>query len=55
VFRHWLLNKAPKTVRRAYLRHGQAFAKHVSRSALLRVALRLLMDPIVNRTAYVGY
>lgn len=54
IFRHWLLNKAPRIVRRTYLRYGQGFAPKVRQSALLRAALRLLMDPIIERTAYAG-
>jgi hypothetical protein len=54
VFRHWLLNKAPRIVRVTYLRHGQAFAPKVRSNRLLSAALKLLMDPIIERTIYVG-
>jgi hypothetical protein len=54
VFRHWLLNKAPRIVRVTYLRYGQGFALQVRASALLRAALKLLMDPVIERTIYVG-
>jgi len=54
VFRHWLLNKAPRTIRCIYLRYGQTFAPKVRQNPLLRAAIKLLMDPIVERTIYVG-
>jgi hypothetical protein len=54
-FRHWLMNKAPSSVRSAYLRHGQSVASMVRRSSLLRFCLRLLMDRIIERTVYVQY
>jgi hypothetical protein len=54
VFRHWLLNKAPRIVRVTYLRYGQGFAAQVRANALLRAALKLLMDPVIERTIYVG-
>jgi hypothetical protein len=53
IFRHWLMNKAPRTVRRLYLRHGQAFAVKVRQNSLLRAAIRLLMDQVIERTTYV--
>ena len=53
IFRHWLMNKAPKRLRGTYQRHGQSFALRVKRSPLLRFCLKLLMDPIVKRTVYV--
>jgi hypothetical protein len=52
-FRHWLLHKAPSSVRSAYLRHGQSVASMVRRSSLLRFCLRLAMDSIIKRTVYV--
>lgn len=55
IFRHWLMNKAPKGVRSAYLRYGQALAARVERSFLLRSSLKLLMDQIIKRTVYVQY
>jgi hypothetical protein len=54
IFRHWLLNKAPRIIRRTYLRYGQGFAPKVRAYPLLRVALRLLMDRVIERTTYVG-
>jgi hypothetical protein len=54
IFRHYLLNKAPWRLRRAYLRHGEAFAFKVRSNWLLRVCVRLLMDTVIERTAYVG-
>lgn len=55
IFRHWLMNKAPVTCRSAYIRHGQSFASKVERSSLLRFCLKLIMDPIIERTVYVQY
>jgi len=52
-FRHWLMNKAPNVLRGAYLRHGQCLALRVKRSSLLRFCLRLAMDQVISRTAYV--
>lgn len=54
IFRHWLMNKAPRIVRRTYLRYGQAFAPKVRQNPLLRGAIKILMDPIIERTVYVG-
>lgn len=53
VFRHWLMNKAPRNVRRVYLRYGQAFAVQVRQNRLLRALVRLIMDQIIERTPYV--
>jgi hypothetical protein len=53
IFRHWLLNRAPKALRIAYLKHGQTFALRVKRSPLLRFCLKLLMDRVIERTVYV--
>jgi hypothetical protein len=55
VFRHWLMNKAPAFLRRAYMRHGESFSHWVTRSRLLRLIVKLLMDQVVERTVYVGY
>ena len=55
IFRHWLMNKAPRSLRRTYLRYGQGFAPKVRQNPLLRAAIRLLMDPIVERTAYARF
>jgi hypothetical protein len=54
IFRHWLLNKAPASLRHLYLQRGEAFSRLVYGNAALRFALKLLMDQIVERTAYVG-
>jgi hypothetical protein len=43
-FRAWLLEDAPLWLRRAYLRHGPAFAPIVARRRWLAGALRALMD-----------
>lgn len=43
-FRAWLLQDAPHWLRRAYLRHGPAFAPIVARRRWLAAALRPLMD-----------
>jgi hypothetical protein len=54
IFRHWLLNKAPRSLRVAYLRYGPALAPKVRQNRLLRAALKLLMDSVIERTIYVG-
>lgn len=53
-FRHWLVNKAPAIIRRAYLRHGEAVARVAARHASMRVGLKVLMDLVVKNTVYVG-
>lgn len=53
IFRHWLMHKAPKHLRGAYLKHGQTFALKVERNFLLRSCLRVLMDQVIERTVYV--
>jgi len=50
-FRHWLLHRAPRSVRRLYLRHGEAFAGKVRAHSLLRFGVRLVMDMIINLQA----
>jgi hypothetical protein len=52
-FRHWLMNRAPKTFRRLYLCHGRTFAAWVRNVAFLRALTRFLMDQVINQTAYV--
>jgi hypothetical protein len=52
-FRHWLLNKAPRIIRRTYLRHGRAFAEIVRAHKVVRALVKLLMDPVIERTVYV--
>jgi hypothetical protein len=52
IFRHWLMNKAPGALRRAYLRYGEALSLSVRSSASLRFILKLLMDRIIERTTY---
>jgi hypothetical protein len=54
IFRHWLMNKAPRIVRVTYLRYGQGFALQVRSHWLLRALVKLLMDPVIERTVYVG-
>jgi hypothetical protein len=54
IFRHWLMNKAPRIVRRSYLRYGHRLAPKVRQNAFLRAGIRLLMDAIIERTIYVG-
>jgi hypothetical protein len=54
-FRYWLLNKAPRIVRVPYLRYGRAFAPKVRQNRLLRAALRLLMDQVINHTKYEAF
>lgn len=56
VFRHWLMNKAPLRLRKAYLVHGPYLAKKVRQNRLLGALVRLLMDRVIAHTAYVyGY
>jgi len=38
--RHWILNHAPSWFRKFYLKHGEAIAKVVERSKILKLALR---------------
>jgi hypothetical protein len=53
IFRHWLMNKAPKNLRALYLTRGRAFAPAVRKYAPLRTLVRFLMNLAVERTAYV--
>lgn len=48
LFRDWLAFQAPAGLRRTYVRHGEAFAGLVERSALLRRMLRPLMDRAIR-------
>lgn len=48
LFRDWLRVDAPAWLRRSYLRHGEAFARLVGRSELLRRLLRPLMDRAIR-------
>jgi hypothetical protein len=53
IFRHWLMNKAPRIVRRTYLVYGPSFAPKVRANRLLGAVVRRLMDLAINRTTYV--
>jgi len=48
LFRDWLTFQAPAWLRGAYLRHGESFARLVSRSGLLRAGLRPMMDRAIR-------
>jgi hypothetical protein len=52
VFRHWLMNKAPKSLRALYLQRGRAFAPAVRKYAPLRILVRFLMDRVIKSTTY---
>lgn len=52
-FRHWLINKAPRTLRRAYLVYGPAIAPKVRQNRLLGALVRRLMNLVIDRTVYV--
>lgn len=51
-FRTWLLTDAPAAFRRAYIRHGEAFAKVVKRLPVLKRVLRPLMDMARQRAGF---
>lgn len=53
IFRHWLMNKAPRALRRAYLVYGPSFAPKVRANRLLGALVRRLMDLAINQTTYV--
>jgi hypothetical protein len=55
VFRHWLVNKAPKIIRRMYLRYGEAFSQELKSELLLQWVIKLLMDRVIESTVYVNY
>jgi hypothetical protein len=48
LFRDWLAFQAPGGLRQVYLRHGEAVARLVGHSALLRHLLRPLMDRAIR-------
>jgi hypothetical protein len=52
-FRHWLMNKAPRTLRRFYLVYGPSIALKVRANRLLGASMRLLMNMAIDRTPYV--
>jgi hypothetical protein len=52
IFRHWLMNKAPRIVRRTYLVYGPAFAPKVRANRLLGALVRRLMTLVTDRTTY---
>lgn len=51
-FRTWLLVDAPVAFRRAYIRHGEAFAKVVKRLPVLKRVLRPLMNMARQRAGF---
>jgi hypothetical protein len=53
VFRHWLMNKAPRIVRKTYLVYGPSFAPKVRANRLLGALARGLMTLVTDRTTYV--
>lgn len=53
IFRHWLVNKAPRTLRRLYLVYGPWLGPKVRSHRLLGALTRALMSPVIKRTAYV--
>jgi hypothetical protein len=53
IFRHWLMNKAPRIVRRTYLVYGPSFAPKVRANRLLGALVRGFMTLAINRTTYV--
>jgi hypothetical protein len=53
IFRHWLMNKAPRALRRAYLVYGPSLALKVRANRLLGALTRQLMNLAINRTTYV--
>ena len=48
LFRDWLSFQAPAWLRRGYVRHGEAAARVVARSRLLRALLRPMMERAVR-------
>lgn len=53
VYRHWLMNKAPRSLRRAYLIHSVQWSAKVRSNWLLRAAVRFLMDRVTEGRIYV--
>jgi hypothetical protein len=53
VFRHWLMNKAPRIVRRTYLVYGPSLAPKVAQNRLLGALVRGLMTLVTDRTTYI--
>jgi flagellar hook-associated protein 2 len=51
LFRHWLLERAPRWFRALYLRHGERFAAWLSDKPRLRAAIRRWMDSRIAHLA----
>jgi len=48
VFRYWLLNEAPAPVTGLYLKYGERVAAFVANKPILKAAIRLVMDKVVQ-------
>lgn len=53
IFRHWLMNEAPRNMRRLYLVYGPRLAPKVAQNRLLGALTRALMNVVIERTPYV--
>jgi hypothetical protein len=48
IFRNWLLNDAPATLREFYIENGERFAKFISNKPFVKNIVRSLMDIVVK-------
>lgn len=49
LFRAWLLTEAPDFVREAYTAHGEEFATWIADKPVMKAALRVAMDMVIER------